>query len=441
MRLPVGSSSAFSEGLSKTQLVSVGIEQMEIPLAKLVGAAIGAGKGLEEIDAILNRSNGGTPTAIAPVTPSTANPTLQQFYEEWITLQELVTRKAQLLDYQRHLENYVLPILGEKPLADLQLKETLGLQAELLARRSKRDESETLSVKFVKNIIGGSYRALIADAGEQGLVRHPVFPRKRRMKWPQWEPPEADPFAPEERDAIIEWFRTHTFRHPDGHGRYVLRPHPPFHAFVHTLFWTGLRPSEATGFFDGDIYYDRARAEVRRSRHLYEYNQPKIQAARRVIELFPATVELLWSLRPLHVSPDLAVFTNILGRALDQQAFTRHWYKCLRSLGIRQRGIYCMKDTFVTTALGAGVKIRWLEQQTGEDYATLKKHYSKWMPLEIDSELRRFKRLAPALFGADQRKLSAQRGSQGGQFRVSNRTFERLGMVPRGFEPLPHCGI
>jgi hypothetical protein len=42
------------------------------------------------------------------------------------------------------------------------------------------------------------------------------------------------------------------------------------------------------------------------------------------------------------------------------------------------RGIYCTKDTFVTTALKAGVKVAWLENRTGVGYATLKRHYGKW---------------------------------------------------------------
>jgi hypothetical protein len=62
------------------------------------------------------------------------------------------------------------------------------------------------------------------------------------------------------------------------------------------------------------------------------------------------------------------------------------------------RGLYSTKDTFVTTALDPGVTIAWLEQQTGVLYATLRKHYGKWMPGDRDRELRRFAEVAPGLF-------------------------------------------
>jgi hypothetical protein len=62
------------------------------------------------------------------------------------------------------------------------------------------------------------------------------------------------------------------------------------------------------------------------------------------------------------------------------------------------RGIYCTKDTFVTTCLQVAVRIAWLETQTGVSYATLRRHYGKWMPHEGESELRKFESLDPSLF-------------------------------------------
>ena len=328
-------------------------------LAKLVGAALGAGRSREEIERVLRESLPHSPTPVVAPRPSFAptGPTLRSYYEAWIAQQRPVCRKAQVRDYRGHLEKYVLAALGERLIAALRPTDIRGLQAELLSRG--------LSVKYVKNIINGSLRALIRDATDDGLVTHDVFPK--RMRSPKWELPEADPFTAEERSRIIEWFRTHPFRQPDGQGGYVSRPYVPYHAFVHTLFWTGLRPSEATGLREGDLDDAQGWAQVRRSRYLGEEGDPKTRGARRTVELFPATVELLRVIRPLRVTPDIPVFRNTLGQPLDQQTFSRHWYACLRALNIRQRGVYAMKDTFVSSALAKGVTIRRLEQQTGEN--------------------------------------------------------------------------
>lgn len=88
------------------------------------------------------------------------------------------------------------------------------------------------------------------------------------------------------------------------------------------------------------------------------------------------------------------------GEPIEPKAFaSRYWYACVRALNIRVRGIYCTKDTFVTTSLQVpNLRIAWLESQTGVSYATLRRHYGKWMPRGGDSELQKFAALDPSLF-------------------------------------------
>jgi hypothetical protein len=88
-----------------------------------------------------------------------------------------------------------------------------------------------------------------------------------------------------------------------------------------------------------------------------------------------------------------------LGGPIEPNSLLPHWYAAQRALGLRVRGLYSTKDTFVTTALDAGVKIAWLETQTGVNYLTLRRHYGKWMPSDGGRELERFAALDPTLFG------------------------------------------
>jgi len=159
----------------------------------------------------------------------------------------------------------------------------------------------------------------------------------------------------------------------------------------------------------GDLDLAAARLYVRRSRHLWQDNRPKTRSARRTVELFPETVRLLATLQPLHVTPDMPVFTNINGEPIEPNSFLAPWYRCLRALGLRQRGLYCTKDTFVTTALHAAAKPGWLEQQTGVRYDTLRRHYGKWVPQEGESELRRFEAFDATLFGSAETKVLPRR--------------------------------
>ena len=118
---------------------------------------------------------------------------------------------------------------------------------------------------------------------------------------------------------------------------------------------------------------------VVRSRHLWEDSAPKTGQAARTVELLPETVRLVRAMQPLHVTPEMPVFTNVDGGPIEPNSLLRHWYPSLRAKGTRVRGLYAMKDTYISTALTAGVNTTWLEAQTGVRYETMKRHHGKWL--------------------------------------------------------------
>ncbi len=149
--------------------------------------------------------------------------------------------------------------------------------------------------------------------------------------------------------------------------------------------------------------------------------------------MFPETVRVLRVLEPLHVMPETPVFTTTEDRPIEPKAFaSRHWYRALRALGLRMRGIYATRDTFVTTALQAGVKVAWLEAQTGVAYATLKRHYGKWITPAGESELDRFAKLEPTFFSCEEGVEEGRGGQSGGRVRRQRRDFARKSKCEEG---------
>jgi integrase len=316
--------------------------------------------------------------------------TVAGYFDLWVAdkLPPMV-RKAQARDYRRHIGGYVLSRLGATPVAELTPRDILGLRAELLQRG--------LSLKYVKNILAGSFKAMIRDAREiDGLLERDPF---LGVRWGRVQVAGPEPFTAGEVRGITHWFSTkrfglHSGRAADGPR---LRVHPPYHAFVHTLFWTGMRPSEAAGLHWGDVDLERRVLRVVRSRHMGEESAPKTGQAARTVELLPESVRLLRLIEPLRVTPSMPVFTHTGGGAIEPKAFSTHWYRCLRGLGIRVRGLYATKDTYISVALSAGVKIPWLEAQTGVRYETLRRHYGTWLRAEGGDQLEKLARLAPNL--------------------------------------------
>jgi len=359
-------------------------------LAQLVAACLRTGRTSTEIDAALAPSMLHARKAIPEAAPD--QPTLRAYYTDWFSERRYQVRPALARDYQRHFRDYVLPSLGNLPLRALRPKDVRGLQAELLARklvpRKGRSATKTLSVKTVKNVINGSLRALWRHAKVDELVTLDIFVG---LTWPKWEHPEPDPFTFEEVRRICEWFRARLFGFAPVAGSMGVRrlPHPPFRAYAQTLFLTGLRPSEASGLQWQDVDLTRGLLYVRRSYHLGTYQPPKTKRARRTVELLPETVQTLRALAPLHLTPEMPVFSSTTGAPIEPKSFSMHWDTALRSLAIRPRGLYCTKDTYVSHALRTVRDPWWVETQTGVALETLKQHYAKWMPTPERSEVRR----------------------------------------------------
>jgi integrase len=323
--------------------------------------------------------------AVAPIPtaapPDTAEPTVRSFYADWIATKGIGTiRPALLRDYRRHFATYILADdeLAGTRLAELRPMDVLLFQQRLRERRVKRT-GRPLSEKTVSCVLNGSLRAMIRDARVQELVLRDPFVG---LTWRKLRPPPADPFAPEEWDQIAAWFAGRTFQR-----KLVWRAHPAFHAFVFFLRWHGARPSEAAALTWDHVDLRAGIAYIVASFHYGTVGEPKTEAARRSIELHPAMLAILRDLRPLRPAPGAIVFPNLDGRRIRNATFWGIWTRCLQDCRIRHRGIYGLKDTFVTHTLATAEEsceverlTAWLVRQTGVRLDTLKRHYERWWP-------------------------------------------------------------
>jgi hypothetical protein len=98
----------------------------------------------------------------------------------------------------------------------------------------------------------------------------------------------------------------------------------------------------------------------------------------------PGNVKLLVQMIDASAKPDDYVFKNTLGAPIDQRSFYKLFRAAQRKLGIRQRDLYAIKDTYVSCSLTRGVNLTWLSEQTGVADAKLWKHYgSSFTPMQL----------------------------------------------------------
>lgn len=285
-------------------------------------------------------------------------PTLGTFAREFAE-----SRKPPLYrhSYERvvrtHLDCWIVPELGRVPLAQLSRAHVV----ELAAKMQKRGKSP----KTIKNVIGGTLSAILAEAIEHKLTdSNPVL----GMKWGRQPKKQIDPFTRDELETILGILA--------GRARHVYR-------FVLTLADTGMRPSEATGLQWGDVELKgEGSISINRSRVLGRTHATKTDFSQRTLK--PLTARLLAELkdaRPLHVTPETPVLVGPTGRPIRQdQLYARHWLKVFsKERGIRPRRLYELRHTFVSLALSGGANPKWVSEYVGSDLRTLERHYGKYM--------------------------------------------------------------
>ena len=332
--------------------------------------------------------------------------TIGAFFEEWIKTKRppLVERRSLERDYRQHFNRHILPQFKDMPFSQIKFEVLENFQVHLI-------EDKKLKPKTARNIIDACFRAMWRDARKRGLVKRDAYTEDpfSELEWPRLTIAPADPFAPDERDKILSYFKTKTV--------YV------DYAFIFTLFWTGMRPSEAIALRWGDIDLSLGKASITKSRHLGAEASPKTRASTRTVKLLPAVVGVLNQLYPLRATEDDYVFVDEQGNPFDaQQWMWRHWNKVLRAIGVRQRKFYNTRHTFISVALSAGTNTKWLSEQTGTSIRMIEERYGKYILDDGDVPLR-------ALFEGETVTFSVT--SEG----TSGKPLETL-VIPTGLEPV-----
>jgi integrase len=192
-----------------------------------------------------------------------------------------------------------------------------------------------LSVKTVRNIIDGSFRALYRDARaeyDELKGRDPFID----LQWPASQRNKPEAFTPAERDRIIQHFIENNFF---------------YFPWVFTLFHTGMRPSEASALTWQDVHLDAMTISISKSRYMGTDSAPKTSKSARTIKITDAVADVL-RLLPSRELGIRHVFVNKLGDPMNSKKWAEHnWAEPLKELGIDHRKFYCTRHTFITTMI------------------------------------------------------------------------------------------
>jgi integrase len=180
------------------------------------------------------------------------------------------------------------------------------------------------------------------------LVRNPYDGMGQDLK-PDVQPPGADAFDGDEKEAILNAFLTS-------------RDYDHYYPFVYFLFLTGCRPSEAVGLRWMDISDNLE--TIKFSSSIVQVNSKGVRMDRSKtnrIRSFPINEELRDLLEACQRSPtptpDRLVFPSPKSKgAIDYINFCqRAWAKIVTPIVGRKTTPYNCRDTFITEQVAAGI--------------------------------------------------------------------------------------
>jgi len=305
------------------------------------------------------------PAVIEP--PADLGPrTVGEYYRVWIDRKKPPMVRAGLArDYRDHFARYILPKFETTDWREV-------TAAALEAFRSYLLDEKQLSLKTCKNIVNATFRACYRDA--RRIDRLPALQGDNpfaALTWPRTPWKDPDPFSEDERDKIIGHFRENV---------------PHYSPFVLTQFLTGMRPSEALALRWADIDFERRLISITKSRYIDDGGATKTAGSVREIKIVPQVADELRALfkrtaRWRDLDGQEHVFLNedgkpmdfhtwrgkLLGRKTKAGAKTPHgvWYRALRGAGVRPRGPYHTRHTFISVGLSYGANIKWLADYCG----------------------------------------------------------------------------
>lgn len=251
------------------------------------------------------------------------------------------------------LQRYLLPHLGPLRLSQVSPKELRTVQRKLLA--------DGLALNTCKGALQSVWASVWKAARTEGLVAGKPH---SELTWPRSEP-EPDPFTAKERDAVIAWFQ---------------KRQPHYLPLVGSSFLAGMRPSEACGLRWGDIDLDSGEVTIARPIASREQTRGKTRKSLRQIRVSDRLLELYRYAKPAWAEASALCCVTRFRRAVDSTKFGSTTFKpCCEDLGIRYRGFYHGRHTFISLSLQNGANPVELSAFCAVSLATMQRHYWKYL--------------------------------------------------------------
>jgi integrase len=207
--------------------------------------------------------------------PDSQSVTLAEAGKLWLDSCELAgLERATLVDYRRHLELHIVPLIGAVKLSQLTVPVVRGFADAL-----RKNSTSPAMVRKLKV----SLSAILTDALERGLVAQNIIKGMRKQRRGN----DADRHRGKLKVGV-------DIPTPDEVRTFIAHLDGRWRPLFLTAIFTGLRASELRGLRWSDVDLARSETHVRQRADRYRViGRPKSESAERSVPLLPMVVNVL----------------------------------------------------------------------------------------------------------------------------------------------------
>ena len=287
---------------------------------------------------------------------SKSTPLLKDFAELWFSEMKVQWRKSSSTSVRANLQNYILPILGDKEVEAIKKADILAFRS-LLAKKTNR-YGKPLSASTINHILT-PLRMILNEAANRYNFSSPYVGIKS-LKVPR---SDAHPFTLEEVKKIINGVRA------DFKNYYITR------------FFTGMRSSEIDGLKWKYVDFERKQLLIREVYTRNEFTYTKNDGSFRNIDMSQMVYDALKEQFDITGDSPFVFCSGINTPLRNNNVSKRVWYPLLERLNIERRNPYQTRHTAATLWLGAGESPEWIARQMGHTTTEMLFNvYSRYVP-------------------------------------------------------------
>lgn len=278
-------------------------------------------------------------------------PAFSEYAATWIeTIVPATCKPSTIIDYRSILDKHVLPVLGKKPVSDIN---RMMVKKFLMGKVTSGLSTSTVS--YMKSCISGVLNVAVDD---EMLVANPAHRLGKIFK----KKNTKDDIVPYSREELGEFLKLFHKNFPEHYPMLL------------TLARTGMRIGEVTALQWDDIDFENRSIHVQRTFSRGDIGTPK-SGKDRLVDMSNQLSKVLHGLKEQR-KIDIGekgwkklpqwVFVNEVGSSLDIHNWrNRIFYKAIETSGLKKIRIHDLRHTYASLLIEAGESLTYIRDQLG----------------------------------------------------------------------------